>query len=487
MSDQENILLQRFAHSGDAEAFSQIVNLHSSMVYGACLRVLGDTDKAMDAAQETFFQLLKNAETITGSLAGWLHRVATRKAIDLIRKDSTRRRHHAQYSPEKPKEASQWKDISPHIDQALGEIDDQTRRIIIDHYLQSKSQAEIADQQEISQATVSRRINAGITLLREKLQKRGLIIAAAALANLFTQNAVEAAPAMLAKELAKMSLVAAGSSATAVSTTAAASTTKAAAAVTTGIKAKIITAAAVAVIGAGSVIVYKQTQTNPTPLLNPAASPNSQTTTNRSTTPKPRSTANATPAQQSPEDVGAEFDQFMADLQQSAQQQPEPVAATPRTASSRTTRSATPGQRPVGGMGRGGFGGGGFGGARVSSTNLSTPQATATTFARALSSGSFAQIAACFAPGADDLEDLRKIMQNPQTQAEKQMKQCFESIGPPAEIIDSNEEANGLSVNIQFTVNESFSVGQKTFEPGDSFELDMRLVQLNNQWRIAGI
>jgi len=482
MLEQENILLQRFAHSGDAEAFSQIVNLHSSMVYGACLRVLGDTDKAMDAAQETFFQLLKNAETITGSLAGWLHRVATRKAIDIIRKDSTRRRHHAQYSPEKPKEASQWKDISPHIDQALGEIDDQTRRIIIDHYLQSKSQIEIADEQEISQATVSRRIDAGITQLREKLQKRGLIIAAAALANLFTQNAVEAAPAMLAKELAKMSLVAAGSSATAATTTAAASTTKAAAAVTAGIKAKIITAAAVAVIGAGSVIVYKQTQTNPNHQPTPAAPPNSQTTTNRSTAPKPRSTANATPAQQSPEDVGAEFDRFMADLQQSAQQQPglSPAAA-PQT-SLTPSRTATP-RRRTRRMG----GGGGFGGARGTSTNLSTPQATATTFAKALSSGNFAQIAACFEPGAEDLKDLQRIMQNPQSQAEKQMKQCFESIGPPAKIIDSTEETNGLDVNIQFTVNESFTVNQKTFESGDSFELDMRLVQINNQWRIAGI
>jgi len=135
-----------------------------------------------------------------------------------------------------------------------------------------------------------------------------------------------------------------------------------------------------------------------------------------------------------------------------------------------------------------GMGGGMMmGGMGASSTNLSTPQATARTFAKALSSGSFAQIAACFEPGAEDLEDLQRIMQNPKNQAEKQMKQCFESIGPPAKIIDSTEQANGLDVNIQFTVNESFTADQKTFEPGDSFELDMCLVQLNNQWRIAGI
>jgi len=92
MNQSENILLQRFAASGDAAAFSEIVHRYAGLVYGVCLRILADKDDAADATQETFFQLVKQAKEITGSVPNWLHKVAKSKAIDRIRKDSRRRR-----------------------------------------------------------------------------------------------------------------------------------------------------------------------------------------------------------------------------------------------------------------------------------------------------------------------------------------------------------------------------------------------------------
>jgi DNA-directed RNA polymerase specialized sigma24 family protein len=79
MLENEVILLHRFAKTGDAEAFSEVVRRHAGLVYGACLRILADRDRAADVVQETFFQLLRNAGNITGSVPAWLHRVATRK------------------------------------------------------------------------------------------------------------------------------------------------------------------------------------------------------------------------------------------------------------------------------------------------------------------------------------------------------------------------------------------------------------------------
>ena len=46
MLESENILLQRFSQTGDAEAFSEIVRRHAGLVYGACLRVLEDKNRA---------------------------------------------------------------------------------------------------------------------------------------------------------------------------------------------------------------------------------------------------------------------------------------------------------------------------------------------------------------------------------------------------------------------------------------------------------
>ncbi|MCU0916467.1 MAG: hypothetical protein MUC88_18165 [Planctomycetes bacterium] len=103
MAESERVLLQRFVETNDGEAFAQIIHRHASLVYGTCLRVLADADQAADATQETFFQLVKKAHEVRGSLGGWLHRVAARKAVDLVRADSIRRRRedrHAEALPE---------------------------------------------------------------------------------------------------------------------------------------------------------------------------------------------------------------------------------------------------------------------------------------------------------------------------------------------------------------------------------------------------
>jgi DNA-directed RNA polymerase specialized sigma24 family protein len=119
MLESESVLLQRFAATGDPEAFSEIVRRYAGMVYGASLRVLSDADQAADATQETFFQLLQNASEITGSVSGWLHRVATHKAVDVIRRDSSRRKREAHYAADRMINAEKWQDISPYVDEAM--------------------------------------------------------------------------------------------------------------------------------------------------------------------------------------------------------------------------------------------------------------------------------------------------------------------------------------------------------------------------------
>ena len=96
MASTENVLLQRFVRKGDTAAFSQIVRAHTGLVYGVCLRILSDKEKAADATQETFFHLLQKASDIRTSVPAWLHRVATGKAVDMIRSDSSRRRSEVQ-------------------------------------------------------------------------------------------------------------------------------------------------------------------------------------------------------------------------------------------------------------------------------------------------------------------------------------------------------------------------------------------------------
>ena len=262
MLESEHILLQRFAKTGDPEVFSELVQRHAGLVYGACLRILADKDRAADAVQDTFFHLLRSTHGITGSLPNWLHRVATRKAIDVLRRDSSRKQREAQYTANRPREVTKWQDLSPYIDEVLEELDDGTRDILVQHFFEGQTATDIASKHGISQPTVSRMIESGVARLRDKLRSRGIIVAVAALMPLLVENAAQAVPAVVLKELGKMALV--GTTAASASGAGAAASASGAGAKTVtggvlaGVKAKIITAAAVTALGVGSVVTYQQ-------------------------------------------------------------------------------------------------------------------------------------------------------------------------------------------------------------------------------------
>jgi RNA polymerase sigma-70 factor (ECF subfamily) len=254
MLDAENILLQRFSTKGDPEAFSEIVRRHADLVYGACWRVLQDRDKASDVVQDTFLQLLHNAGSITGSVPAWLHRVATNKAIDLMRKDGARRRQEKDHAAEQPMTVNSWDDISPYVDEEMNRLDDQTREVLIQHFFEGHTTRDIGAIMRISQATVSRRLESGVVMMREGLRRRGVIVAIPLLISLLGGKAAEAAPAFLLRELGKMAIVGAQTAMMPAAATFAAQA--AAGGLLTGVKLKVLTVAAVAAVGMGSVATY---------------------------------------------------------------------------------------------------------------------------------------------------------------------------------------------------------------------------------------
>jgi RNA polymerase sigma factor (sigma-70 family) len=288
MPETEAVLLNRFAQTGDAAAFAEITQRHAGLVYGTALRILADVDRAADVAQETFLQLSKDAHKISGSLAGWLHRVATHRAIDHMRRDASRRRREVAYASTQVRQATDWKDLSRYVDESLSDLDAETREILVAHFLEGHTTRQIAQAREISQATVSRRMDSGVTRLRSILRRRGVLVSAGLLSTILGENAVQAAPPALMAELGKMALV--GGAGAAATTGAGASAAQAAAGgVVAGVKAKAIAAAVLAVVGAGSVVTYQQTRKAP-----PTAAP--QTTVTQESTSGPARRAERTTA-----------------------------------------------------------------------------------------------------------------------------------------------------------------------------------------------
>ncbi len=87
-SKEQELKWIRQALSGDSEAFVQLIEVYQRSVFNLCYRMLGNTEDAEDASQETFlraFHALGKYDQ-KHSFATWLLSIAAHYCIDQIRK-----------------------------------------------------------------------------------------------------------------------------------------------------------------------------------------------------------------------------------------------------------------------------------------------------------------------------------------------------------------------------------------------------------------
>jgi RNA polymerase sigma-70 factor (ECF subfamily) len=86
-SEEEKRLMERIAR-GDASAFRRFVEAHQRSILDLGRRLLRDPAEADDLCQEVCLQVLRKASSFRGegSLRGWVIRIATNRALNLLRK-----------------------------------------------------------------------------------------------------------------------------------------------------------------------------------------------------------------------------------------------------------------------------------------------------------------------------------------------------------------------------------------------------------------
>lgn len=279
--NEDIVLLKRYAETGDAQAFSSLVGRYQGFVYGICLRVLANASDAEDVTQECFLKLVRSASAVRSSVGGWLHRCAFTMSLNEKQKQAARRnreeesvRMNGSSNNGSPNGSDPtWQELAPHVDAALNELPDELRIVIVEHFFQRRTQAEISKELGVSAMTVSRRVESGIEELRKKLKKAGVIVSAALLASLVAEHAVAAAPAALTAALGKMAVAGVGKASAA--STAAASTWvgkgTVAGAMTTIAKVKIAAVVAAAAVGVGALYLALREDGQPPAQPQPAA------------------------------------------------------------------------------------------------------------------------------------------------------------------------------------------------------------------------
>jgi RNA polymerase sigma-70 factor, ECF subfamily len=171
-------LIQQVAKQ-DRDAFSQLYDRFSTLVFTLAMRMLKARSDAEDLLQEVFVQVWRQAQNYSaerGSPEAWIINIARSRAIDKIR--SIRRMQKSfvltddparAESPENVESSAAESETRLTMNSALANLPDPQRKVLELAYFDGLTQNEIADRLAEPLGTVKTRMRSGIQKLREIL------------------------------------------------------------------------------------------------------------------------------------------------------------------------------------------------------------------------------------------------------------------------------------------------------------------------------
>ena len=183
-SDAEEAALIQGVAGGDERAFASLYDRYGPILFGLLLRILHSRAEAEDVLQEVFLQVWQQARSFDaarGRAFTWLVTLARSRAIDRLRAlDSRERaaRRSAEDAPpqgegeEAADDAALREERAGVVREALAELPEEQRQVLLLAYLEGMSQSEIAAAKGQPLGTVKTRTRAGLRRLSELLRAR---------------------------------------------------------------------------------------------------------------------------------------------------------------------------------------------------------------------------------------------------------------------------------------------------------------------------
>ena len=148
---------------------------HASELYGFAVRSLGDSGLAEEAVQETFLRAWRAGERFDpqlGSLRTWLFAILRNVVIDLGRARAARPTL-AERGVEPSVEPFDEALLAWQIEEAMRQIGEQHRRVLVETYYRGRPYAEVAEELGVPEGTVKSRVYYGLRALRVVLEEMG--------------------------------------------------------------------------------------------------------------------------------------------------------------------------------------------------------------------------------------------------------------------------------------------------------------------------
>jgi len=185
LSDQETELIAR-ALKGDQKAYRILTERHQTAIYHIAYKIVRDSEAANDLVQDTFMKAFSSLASYRSEFrfSTWLYKIAANCSIDYLRKkrikvlsldreydtgDGKMEFEVADYSYH-PGQHLERKEQRFSIEEAIDELPEKYREVIIYRHKDDKSYEEIADLLNIPVGTVKARIFRARELLKKKLK-----------------------------------------------------------------------------------------------------------------------------------------------------------------------------------------------------------------------------------------------------------------------------------------------------------------------------
>ena len=206
--ETDSALLARYGRRGDEAAFEALARRHVDMIFATALRKSGDRQLAEEATQNVLLAMSAKARKLAlqeRNLMGWLHKSSRFEVAKLQRREARIRKREQAYAnatmnDETDPGESEFRQLYPMLDQAIDQLRDPDREVIVRRYFKEQSFRSIADALGISEDAAQKRTSRAFDQLNHFFKRKaGVTISAAALAAGISQHCVEAAPASCLK------------------------------------------------------------------------------------------------------------------------------------------------------------------------------------------------------------------------------------------------------------------------------------------------
>ena len=160
--------------SGDAESFSELVDIYANRLYGYFYRLTGNRTTSDDLLSELFVKLVEKIGSFRGgSFESWLFKTASNIFYDYLR---DKQRQKKMFEDQKERFESEMTEIrqadSEKIDDLqiqLGKLDMDTRELIMLRFYSQASFKEIAAMRSEPIGTTLSKLHRGLKKLREMM------------------------------------------------------------------------------------------------------------------------------------------------------------------------------------------------------------------------------------------------------------------------------------------------------------------------------